>query len=63
MCHIPEQGFTSNELATTVGIAGRSVRRNTSTIYNIAYMDKSFYDKYGVHSCLKTKWVTHLFPV
>lgn len=44
MCHIPEQGFTNNELATAVGIEGRSVGRNTPTLYNIAYMERLFRD-------------------
>lgn len=44
MCHIPEQGFTSNEMATAVGIEGRTVRRNTPTIYNTAYLERLFHD-------------------
>ncbi len=44
MCHIPEQGFTNNELATAVGIEGRSGRRNTPTIYNAAYRTSLFHD-------------------
>ncbi len=44
MCHVPEQGFTSNELAMAVGLEGRSVRRNSPTIYNIAYSTKLFHD-------------------
>jgi cytochrome c peroxidase len=44
MCHIPEQGFTSNELATAVGIEGRSVRRNSPTIYNVGYQARLFHD-------------------
>lgn len=44
MCHIPEQGFTSNELATAVGVEGRTVRRNTPTLYNVAYMKALFHD-------------------
>ena len=44
MCHIPEQGFTSNELGTAIGIEGRTVRRNTPTIYNVAYAEKLFHD-------------------
>lgn len=44
MCHIPEQGFTSNELATAIGIEGRTVRRNTPTILNIAFMQRLFHD-------------------
>ncbi|MCU7851429.1 MAG: SCO family protein [Candidatus Thiodiazotropha sp. (ex Monitilora ramsayi)] len=44
MCHVPEQGFTSNELAMAVGIEGRSVRRNSPTIYNTAYAQLLFHD-------------------
>ncbi len=44
MCHIPEQGFTSNEMATAVGVEGRSVRRNAPTIYNTAYLTRLFHD-------------------
>lgn len=44
MCHIPEQGFTSNELQTSVGLEGRSVRRNAPTLYNVAYLQKLFHD-------------------
>jgi cytochrome c peroxidase len=44
MCHIPEQGFTNNELATAVGIEGRTVRRNAPTIYNVAYFSHIFHD-------------------
>ena len=44
MCHIPEQGFTSNEMATAVGIEGRSVRRNAPTLYNTAYLTRLFHD-------------------
>jgi cytochrome c peroxidase len=44
MCHIPEQGFTSNEMATAVGVEGRSVRRNSPTLYNVAYSQSLFHD-------------------
>ena len=44
MCHIPEQGFSSNEMTTAVGIEGRSVRRNSPTIYNSAYAALLFHD-------------------
>lgn len=44
ICHIPEQGFTSNEMALAVGIEGRSVRRNAPTIYNSAYLTRLFHD-------------------
>ena len=44
MCHVPEQGFTNNEMATAVGIEGRTVRRNSPTLYNIAYARSLFHD-------------------
>lgn len=44
MCHVPEQGFASNEQATAVGIEGRSVRRNSPTLYNAGYYRRLFHD-------------------
>lgn len=44
MCHVPEQGFTSNELATAVGIEGRTGRRNSPTILNVGYLQYLFHD-------------------
>lgn len=44
MCHVPEQGFTSNELATAVGVEGRTVRRNSPTLLNVAYVRQLFHD-------------------
>ena len=44
MCHIPEQGFTSNEMATAVGFEGRGVRRNSPSLYNVAYLRRLFHD-------------------
>lgn len=44
MCHVPEQGFTSNEMATAVGIEGRTVRRNSPTLYNVGYAQRLFHD-------------------
>jgi cytochrome c peroxidase len=44
MCHIPEQGFTHREMATSVGIEGRTVRRNAPTLYNVAYFKTLFHD-------------------
>jgi cytochrome c peroxidase len=44
MCHVPEQGFTSNEIATAVGIEGRTVRRNTPTLYNVGHAERLFHD-------------------
>ncbi len=44
MCHIPEQGFTSNEMSTSIGVEGRSVRRNAPTLYNVGYARFLFHD-------------------
>ncbi len=44
MCHIPEQGFTQNELATPVGHLGKGVRRNVPSLYNVAYTEDLFLD-------------------
>ena len=44
MCHVPQQGFTSNEMKTAVGIGGRTVSRNSPTIYNVAYYSSLFHD-------------------
>jgi cytochrome c peroxidase len=44
LCHVPEQGFANNELATAIGIEGRTVRRNSPTIYNAAYAELLFHD-------------------
>jgi cytochrome c peroxidase len=44
MCHIPEQGFSSNEMSTAVGIEGRSVRRNSPSLYNVGYTQLLFHD-------------------
>lgn len=44
MCHVPEQGYTLNELATPVGIEGRTVRRNAPTVMNAAYQQTLFHD-------------------
>jgi len=44
MCHVPEQGFTSNELGTAIGLEGKSLRRNAPTILNVAYVEQLFDD-------------------
>lgn len=44
MCHVPEQGFAAVELATSVGIEGRSLRRNAPTLLNVAYVRELFHD-------------------
>jgi len=44
ICHIPEQGFSNNEISTAVGVEGRSGRRNTPSIYNVAFASSLFHD-------------------
>lgn len=44
MCHVPEQGFTSNELATAIGVEGSSLRRNTPSLYNVGHVEQLFHD-------------------
>lgn len=44
MCHVPEQGFTSHELGTAIGLEGRSLRRNSPTIFNVGYQRSFFHD-------------------
>lgn len=52
-CHVPEQGFTVNELATAVGIEGRIARRNAPTVINAAYLETIFHD--GRETSLETQ--------
>lgn len=44
MCHIPEQGFTSNEVKRPIGFEGRAIKRNAPTLLNVAYMQTLFHD-------------------
>jgi cytochrome c peroxidase len=44
MCHVPEQGFTVNEIRTAVGFEGRSLRRNAPTLLNVAHAGPFFHD-------------------
>jgi cytochrome c peroxidase len=53
MCHVPEQGFTNNELATPIGVEGRSLRRNAPTVLNVAYHGRLFHD--GRETMLETQ--------
>jgi cytochrome c peroxidase len=53
MCHVPEQGFSVNELAQAVGLEGRSLRRNSPTLLNVAYMGALFHD--GRETSLETQ--------
>ncbi len=44
MCHLPTQGFTVNETRLAVGINGQTTRRNSPTLYNVAYQRLLFHD-------------------
>jgi cytochrome c peroxidase len=44
MCHVPEQGFTVNDMATAIGIEGRSLRRNAPTVLNVGFQRSLFHD-------------------
>ena len=53
MCHIEAQAFTSNEIATSVGMEGKSLRRNAPSILNVAYEKQLFRD--GREDSLETQ--------
>ena len=42
-CHNPELGF-SDGLSTSVGIQNKSVARSSPSLWNVAYLDKLFWD-------------------
>ena len=44
MCHVPEQAFTANELRTSVGMEGVSLRRSAPSLLNVAYVQQLFHD-------------------
>ncbi len=58
MCHIPEQGFTANELRTAIGVEGRSVKRNSPTVMNVGFLDVLFHD--GRDFSLETQYIAPL---
>lgn len=43
-CHLPHEGFTVNEGATSVGHDGAILRRNAPTLLNVAYQRSLFLD-------------------
>ena len=43
-CHLPDQGYTSHELQTPVGIEGRTVRRNAPSLLNVGLLSPLFHD-------------------
>jgi cytochrome c peroxidase len=44
MCHVPEEGFTSNASKLSIGLEGVSLRRNAPTVLNVAWQTKLFHD-------------------
>jgi cytochrome c peroxidase len=44
MCHIPEQGFTNNELSRPIGVGGQSLKRNAPSVLNVAFESHLFRD-------------------
>ncbi len=44
MCHIPSQGFASNQSARAIGMEGRALRRNAPSLYNVAFKKYLFHD-------------------
>ncbi len=58
MCHVPEQGFTNNELARPIGTEGRSLRRSAPTVLNTAYEWLLFWD--GRDASLETQVILPL---
>ena len=44
MCHLPEQAFTANELRTSVGMEGVSLRRNAPSLFNVGFHQSLFHD-------------------
>lgn len=61
MCHVPEEGFASNASRQAVGIEGRSLKRNTPTVLNVAWLSALFID--GRENSLQTQaWAPLLHP-
>ena len=58
ICHVPEQGFTNNELARPIGTEGRSLRRNAPGLFNVAYARRLFHD--GRETRLETQIISPL---
>jgi len=44
MCHIPSQGFASNQSALSIGMEGRTLRRNAPSLYNVVFKRYLFHD-------------------
>jgi cytochrome c peroxidase len=44
VCHVPAQGFTVHESRLAVGFKGKTTKRNSPTLYNVAYQQLLFHD-------------------
>ena len=44
MCHVPEEGFTSNASKLSLGLEGVSLRRNAPGLLNVAWQTQLFHD-------------------
>ena len=44
MCHIPTQGFASNQSALSIGMEGRTLRRNAPSLRNVVFKKYLFHD-------------------
>ncbi len=44
MCHVPEEGFTSNASQLALGLEGRSLKRNAPGLLNVAWQARLFHD-------------------
>ncbi len=44
MCHVPEEGFTSNASQQALGLEGRSLKRNAPGLLNVAWQTALFHD-------------------
>jgi cytochrome c peroxidase len=62
MCHVPEEGFTSNASQLALGIEGRSLKRNAPTVVNVAWQSSLFHD--GRRATLEAQaWDPLLHPL
>lgn len=53
MCHIEKQAFTANQIETSVGMEGASLRRNAPSLFNVVYETSLFRD--GRENSLETQ--------
>ena len=61
MCHVPEEGFASNASQRALGIEGKSLRRNSPSLLNVAWQTSLFHD--GRETSLSTQaWMPLLHP-